>query len=85
MGALVSTLHLEEEEADLLETLRKKAAYTVEIFCWQNVRDVIAEEIRPLTDEHIDRLLAATKNLPNVDSEPKFMKTLDDVNCNCPI
>jgi hypothetical protein len=39
MYPLVSTIHLGKEEADLLETLCKKAAYTVEIFCWQNVRD----------------------------------------------
>ena len=79
VGALVSTLHLEEEEADLLETLCKKAAYTVEILCWQNVRDVIAEEIRPLTDKHIHKLLVATKISPDVDREPKFMHTLTDV------
>ena len=73
MSALVSTLHLEEEEADLLETPCKKAAYTVEILCWQNVRGVIAEEIRPLTDKHIEKLLVATKIRPDVDPEPKFM------------
>ena len=59
--------------------LCKKAAYTVEIFCWQNVRDVIAEEIRPLTDKHIEKLLAATKILPDVDLEPKLTQTLNDV------
>jgi hypothetical protein len=57
----------------------KKAAYTVEIFCWQNVRNIIADEIRPLTDAHIEKLLAATKVILDIDPEPKFMQSLKDV------
>jgi hypothetical protein len=34
---LVSTFHLKKEEEQLLQNLCKKAAYIVEIFCWQNV------------------------------------------------
>jgi hypothetical protein len=61
MQPLVSTLHLKEEEEQLVQTLCKKAPYTVEIFCWQNVRNIIANEIRPLIDTHIEKLLEATK------------------------
>jgi hypothetical protein len=32
--------------------------------CWQNIRDVIADEIIPRTDEHIEKLLTATKTIP---------------------
>jgi hypothetical protein len=79
MYPLVVTLGMEEEGSHLLEILCKKAAYTIEIFSWQNVRDVIAEDIIPLTDERFKKLLAATKNLLDVDAEPKFMQTLSDV------
>jgi hypothetical protein len=61
MYPLVPTLLLKKEEEELLNNLCKKAAYTIGILCWQNVRDVIADEIRPLTDAHIDKLLTATK------------------------
>ena len=79
MHPLVSTLHLKREEEQLLQTMCKKAAYTVEIFCWQNVRNIIADEIRPLIDTHIDKLLEATKMTLEIDPEPEFMRTLKDV------
>ena len=50
----------------------------MEIFCWQNVRDVVADEIMPRTDKHIERLLAATKIVPDIE-EPIFMTTLNTV------
>ena len=79
MYPLIPTLHLKDEEEKLVQTLCKKAAYTIEIFCWQNVRNIIADEIRPLMDIHIDKLLKATKMTLEIDLEPEFMRTLKDV------
>jgi len=79
MYPLIPTLHLKDEEEKLVQTLCKKAAYTIEIFCWQNVRNIIADEIRPLIDTHIDKLLEAAKMTLEIDLEPEFMRTLKDV------
>jgi hypothetical protein len=73
---LVIAFNIENEGSELLANLCKKAAYNVEIFCWQNVRDVVADEIMPRTDKHIERLLAATKIVLDIE-EPMFMTTLN--------
>ena len=75
---IVIAVNIENEGSELLANLCKKAAYIVEIFCWQNVRDVVADEIIPRTDQHIERLLAATKIVLDIE-EPMFMTTLNTV------
>ena len=69
---LVTIYNIENEGSELLANLCRKAAYTMEILCWQNIRDVIADEIIPRTDEHIEKLLTATKTIPGV-NKPMFM------------
>ena len=63
LDPLVFTLGMEEEGIRLLEVLCKKVAYmyTIEIFYWQNMRDVLAKDVIPLTDERFVELMASMK------------------------
>ena len=54
-------------------------AYSIELFCWQTTRDVITEDVIPLTDKRFTEMMSLMKNVPDLEIEPKFIITSNTV------
>ena len=88
---LAAIYDIKNEGSELMAYICRKMAYTMEILCWQNIRDVIADEIIPRTDDHIEKLLATAKTIPGMNMPmsydnhmtPPETNTLDQERAMC--
>jgi len=79
LDALIFLLDMKEDGRQLLQGLCKKAAYSIELFCWQTTRDIITDDVIPLTDKRFAELISTMENVPDIEIEPKFISTFKTV------
>ena len=79
LDPLIFLLDMKEDGIQLIQGLCKKAAYSIELFCWQTTRDIITDDVIPRTDKRFAEMMSAMENVPDHEMEPKFIRTFKTV------